>query len=84
MEASLDLLGRVHRYAGGGVHAYAYDRLMTDTYFPRVMQLGIVPVARMTAADDDAISCVEVDSNAKVRKPSRKRKTTASRQRPWR
>jgi hypothetical protein len=73
MWASLDLLKRVHRCAGGGVQAYAYDRLFTDPFFARVMRLGIVPVARMTAAAPKATH-VEVDSNARVRKAHRKQR----------
>ena len=55
------------------MHAYAYDRLFTDPFFARVMRLGIVPVARMTAAAPKATH-VEVDSNARVRKANRKQR----------
>lgn len=54
--AALRLLGPVKKVFGGGVHALAYDKLMSGIHLQQVMQMGIVPIVDMPNASNNGLA----------------------------
>jgi hypothetical protein len=73
MGASMNLIHHLSRTSDGGVHAIDCDGLMGDQAFEEIMGLGLVPVARMSAATKNTTH-VEIEDATVPNRPSTRNK----------